>query len=172
MKQRLFSVFVLVVVVATFGFASNGDTINIGGMVPLILQLTVAPDPLADNLPMVATPAADHTQTIAGIEIVTNNTAGWELWVFPVNIVGAGGSALINADTDAIAYTIAYTGTGGGGMVLEGDGLRLGEGAAAAPLGAESAPTETGDLTVTYQQSDSHPAGYYSDQLAIVLRAK
>ena len=168
MKQRLFSVFVLVVVVAAFGFASNGDTINIGGMVPLILQLTVNPDPLADNLPMVAAVAAPTTERIAGIEIVTNNTAGWELWVFPENIVGAAGSELINADADAIAYSISYTGTGGGAMGLDGNGLMLGE---AGPLDGTE-PAEAGDLEITYEQSDSHPAGYYSDQLAIVLRAK
>ena len=167
MYRRLISMLVLVVVVAAFGFASNGDTINIGGMVPLILQLTVDPDPDADNLPMVAA-AGPTTERIAGIEIVTNNTAGWELWVFPVNIVGAAGSELINADGDAIAYSILYTGTGGGGMGLDGDGLMLGE---AGPLDGTEDP-EAGDLQITYEQSNAHRAGYYSDQLAIVLRAK
>lgn len=168
MKQRLLSVLVLLVVVATLGFASNGDTINIGGYVTLKLDLTVLADAEADNLQLETTDAlpVEVNPTIAQITISTNNTAGWELWVFAVNADGAS-TAMINADADEIPYTISYAGAAG---VSEEDipavGLRVGE----------RIDESTGEgpvaLSITYDQRNDYPAGYYSDQLAIVLRAK
>ncbi len=164
MKRRLVSVLVLVVVVATFGFASNGDTINIGGYVTLKLDLTVAPDPGAVNLTLEGT-TVDFNPLIAQITISTNNTAGWELWVFAANAAG-GGTALTNADGDPIPYTITYAGTGGVGPVAIPDtGVMVGENTAADGDALQ-------ELSVTYTQQEDFPAGYYSDQLAIVLRAK
>ncbi len=164
MRQRLLSVLVLLVVVTTFGFASNGDTINIGGYVTLKLDLTVDADPAADNLQLEGT-TDGFNPTIAEITISTNNTAGWQLWVFAVNADGSG-TAMINDDLDEIPYTISYAGTGGVGPVaITTTGVAVGDSGTAA---GDTAAV----LSITYDQSETFPAGYYSDQLAIVLRAK
>ena len=166
MKQRLLSVLVLLVVVATLGFASNGDTINIGGLVPLRLELTVVVDGSEVNLDLTGGTVA-FSPTIADITISTNSSAGWGLWVFAVNAVGTD-TAMINADLDAIPYTISYS-----------DGAANGVTGASIPVttGVEIANRDddvgsTGQLSITYTQNPDYPAGYYSDQLAIVLRAK
>lgn len=175
MKQRLFSVFVLVVVVAAFGFASNGDTINIGGHVPLQLTLTVTPNADTDNLPLDEGDIVDHEVIVAAIGITTNNTAGWDLVVFSTNAGNAllgGSSVLVNADDDTIAYSVHYTGAGGaltGAPITNSDALLIGE---ASNVDAPLNLADGGNLVITYDQSESYPAGYYSDQLAIVLRAK
>ena len=157
------SIIILVLIlVAGTAFGANGDTINIGGSVPLILTLTVAPTAVADNLPLTTTGAdAPTTQNLADISVVTNNTAGWELWIFSVN-----DGSLDNADTDSIGYTLTYAGTGGVATTAPTTaGLLFGENGAATG-------DSTQDLNITYTQSASHPAGYYSDQLTLVLRAK
>jgi hypothetical protein len=156
------TVLVLFLVAGT-AFASNGDTINIGGSVPLILTLTVAPTAVADNLPLTKTGAdAASTQILSTISVVTNNTAGWELWVFSAN-----DGTMDNADTDSLAYTLTYAGTGGVGPVAPATaGVKYGE------LAGASTGDTGENLSITYTQSATHPAGYYSDQLTIVLRAK
>ena len=150
---------VLLLIAAT-AFAANGETINIGGTVPLILDLTVTPDTAADNLPLTASDAAT-TEDLATIDISTNNTAGWELWVFSTN-----GATIDNSDGDTIGYTLTYAGSGGASNTAPSTaGVKFGEAAAAT--------TDTAQLmSITYNQSTSYPAGYYSDQLTIVLRAK
>ena len=170
MKNRLLFVLVLLVVVATLGFASNGDTINIGGLVPLRLELTVVVDGSEVNLDLTGGTVA-FSPTIAEITISTNNTAGWELWVFATNagttLTTATSTALINADGDEIPYTISYAGTAGADKQdIIAAGLRVGERVGAATGEGPVA------LSITYDQRNDYPAGYYSDQLAIVLRAK
>lgn len=162
MKQRLISVLVLVVVVAAFGFASNGDTINIGGMVPLRLDLTVVVDDDAANLQLEGDEAV--TPEIALITISTNNSAGWELWVYADN-AGAAGTALMNAEGDPISYTISYGGTNGTAGEITDAGLMVGE-------NTDAAGDDDANLSIAYTQQEDFLAGYYSDQLAIVLRAK
>lgn len=163
MRHRHLCLLVLLVAVAVAGFGSNGETINIGGVVPLNLQLAVTPHVLADNLTLVGT-NDPHTQEISGIVIATNNSAGWELWVFSANAAGAN-TSLINSDADEIAYTITYSGAGGVATTdIPAIGLKIGE--------EGDATGDTGAISITYAQTESYPAGYYSDQLAIVLRAK
>ena len=161
------SILVLVLVAgAGLAFGANGDTLNIGGQVPLTLSLTVTADANADNLTLI-TGGADTSTTaaIATIDITTNNTAGWELWVFSANS-DATDTGIINADGDEIVYDVTYAGAGG---VTNGDittsGLKVGEDASNATQTAQP-------LSITYTQSANHAAGYYSDQLSIVLRAK
>lgn len=148
----------------------NGQTLNIGGLVPLQLTLTLVPDDRAQDLPLVGT-TVDNAQIIAGVTIDTNNTAGWDLWVYSVN-----GSKLINNDADEIDYTIAYSGTGAvataaipAGSAANGTGLLVGS---ADDTDAPANTADTGNLTITYTQTETFPAGYYSDQIAVVLRAK
>ncbi|MFP4113435.1 MAG: hypothetical protein ACOC2Y_03930 [Spirochaetota bacterium] len=156
----------LMTLTAGVAFAANGDTLNIGGHVPLALDLTVTASGVADNLPLtIAGVDAPTTQTIATIDVTTNNTAGWELWVFSEN-ADPTDTGLINADLDEITYEIEYLGAGTTGAVdIPDTGALVGE--------ATSDLAQTGEtLQITYTQSEGHNAGYYSDQLAIVLRAK
>ena len=152
-------------------FASNGDTLNIGGVVPLQLDLAVAPDANCDNLDLVdaAGPTA-VTPIIAGITITTNNSAGWELWIYSNN-ADAGSCALINDDGDEFAYTLNYTGTGGGAAaaVTAATGTMYGEALSTDLL---TRYDDTGNIVINYNQEADKPAGYYTDKLTIVLRAK
>jgi hypothetical protein len=162
---RMLAMAAMLTLVSGALFAANGDTINIGGQVPLSLDLTVTPDTAADNLTLTAAATTATTATIATIDIATNNTAGWELWVFSNN-AGAASTTLTNADGDTIGYKVTYGGAGG---VTDTDitnvGLKVGEDA--------SNTSQTGQLLqVNYSQEPDYPAGYYSDQLSIVLRAK
>ena len=162
-ELRVLAVAAALLLVAAGAFAANGDTINIGGQVPLSLDLTVVADAAADNLTLVGATAA-FNPTIAAITIATNNTAGWELWVFAANAAGAS-TSMINADGDSIAYTITYAGAGTTGAVdIPAAGVLVGE--------EGDASGDAAALSVTYDQSTTFPAGYYSDQLSIVLRAK
>lgn len=163
---RILGIAAALLLVTGLAFAANGDTLNIGGQVPLVLTLTVTADAAADNLTL-TTGGLDTSETaaIATIGITTNNSAGWELWVFSSN-ADATNTGLINADGNRIGYTITYAGLGGVTTTdITSSGLRVGEDAA---NGTQSGQA----LSVTYTQSGSHPAGYYSDQLSIVLRAK
>jgi hypothetical protein len=159
------AVMVLFLAAAT-AFAANGDTINIGGVVPLSLTLEVTVDADVDNLLLTATdlPA---TKDVASIVITTNNTSGWELIIYSAN-----GANLLNADGDDIPYTLTYAGVGGVATTAPTTGgLLFGEesGTSASPATGDPA----GDLNITYVQSTSgYAAGYYSDQLTLVLRAK
>jgi len=157
---------ILLAVGAGTVWASNGDTLNIGGQVPLVLTLTVVADANADNLTLITTGVdVAATATIASIDITTNNSAGWELWVFSAN-ADATDTGMINADGDEIEYSINYSGLGTPGVTdIDSDGVLVGEDAANAAQTGET-------LTIGYTQSESYPAGYYSDQLSIVLRAK
>ncbi len=161
---------ILAAVTALPLFASNGDTLNIGGVVPLILNLTVTPAANYDNLDLVDAAAGSVTATLAGIVIATNNSAGWELWITSTNADG-GSCALINDDGDEVTYTLAYTGTGGAATtaVVATTGTMYGE---AISTDTAERYDDTGNLTITYTQGADYPSGYYSDQLTIVLRAK
>lgn len=153
----------LLLLVPALAFSANGDTLNIGGQVPLVLNLTVTPDADADNLTLLGstTPTVD----IALIDVSTNNTAGWELHLFSANATGTG-TFLENADGDQITYTVTFNSTGGAttadvldtGLLLKDDGAN-----------GEEIDTP---LQITYTQEPDLAAGYYSDQLSIVLRAK
>ena len=161
-QLRLLSIVAALLLVAGVAFAANGDSINIGGQVPLILDLTVVPDAAADNLTLVGA-AATVNPTIATITIATNNTLGWELWVFSTDLDGT--SSLINADGDQIDYTISYAGAGTQPTAtIPAIGLQV---------GAEGDATgDTAALSITYDLATTYPAGYYSDSLTIVLRAQ
>ncbi len=143
-------------------FASNGDTLNIGGVVPLQLDLTVDPVPYSpDDLTLVAGVTTAVTALgIADIGIATNNTAGWELWVMSANA-----GSLLNDDGDNVDYTLTYDGSGGvTAAVPIVAGTKLGE--------AGTDVDESALLSINYSQEPDYPAGYYTDQLTIILRAK
>ncbi len=170
MKKRILAIAIVVLLVLTampLVAQNNGQTLNIGGFVPLQLDLGLTPDAVAQNLPLVGA-TAGFTQAIAALTIDTNNTAGWELWVFSENAAD-----LINSDGDAISYTIRFTGSGGVATpvtIPATVGLQVGEATEAVDPGANL--SDSGDLIIQYNQSDSFRAGYYSDQLAVVLRAR
>ncbi|MBU8913877.1 MAG: hypothetical protein KOO61_07630, partial [Spirochaetales bacterium] len=85
-QLRALAIIAGLILVSGAAFAANGDTLNIGGQVPLILTLTVTADAAADNLTLVTAGVdAPVTAAIATINISTNNTGGWELWVFSAN---------------------------------------------------------------------------------------
>ncbi|MDC7226724.1 MAG: hypothetical protein PQJ61_08160 [Spirochaetales bacterium] len=157
------SIIVLVLLlVAGTSFAASGETIVIGGAVPLILDLTVDPNDLADNLDLSSVSATGQTFEIADIDISTNNAVGWELW-----IVSENGSTLNNADGQTIAYTLEYTGLGTSGTPVATNsttGVKYGEAAADT--------SDSATLEITYDQDATYNAGYYSDQLSLLLRAK
>jgi len=164
------AILILIVFLSGFGiiYGATGDTLTIGGSVPLILEITVTPDPNSDDLTLVGA-AAPTTATIATIGIITNSSAGWELWVQSTNATTY--ASLINADGDEIPYTLAYGSTNGtGGTVNDGtaitsDGIMLGEDSTVSTI-------EEGNLDITYDQAPDYPAGYYSDLLTITIRAK
>jgi hypothetical protein len=164
------AILILIIFLSVFGlvYGATGDTLTIGGSVPLILELTVSPDPNADDLTLVGA-AAPATATIATIGIVTNSSAGWELWVQSTNATTY--ASLINADGDEIPYTLGYTTTTGdgnttnAGSAITSDGIMLGE-------DDDVSTVEEGNLDITYAQAPDYPAGYYSDLLTITIRAK
>lgn len=147
-------------------FGANGDTLNIGGIVPLVLTLTVTPDTNADNLTLHADPGDTPTVEIARIDVSTNNSAGWELYAYSANAEAGTTSVLMNADTDEIGYDVTFDSLDAeaGGPILTG-GLLLKQ-------VTDRTPETDSPLQITYAQAPDHPAGYFSDQLTIVLRAK
>lgn len=159
----------LIIVIFTLSaaalFAASGDTLNIGGTVPLNLTLNVTPAASIDNLAL-STINGATTVDIASITVASNASAGWDLYIYSAN-----DGSMLNADGDAITYTLTYASTassaGAGGTTQ-------------APTTAGLSYTDetntsgdaTGDLDITYTQSTAYAAGYYSDQLTLVLRAK
>lgn len=170
MNKRILAIAIVALLVLTampLVAQNNGQTLNIGGFVPLVLELGLTPDAVAQNLPLVGT-TANFTQEIAAITIDTNNTAGWQLWVFSENAAD-----LINSDGDTISYTIRFTGSGGVATpvtIPATTGLQVGEATEALDATGENL-SDSGDLIIQYNQSETFRAGYYSDQLAVVLRA-
>lgn len=164
---RIMAVVAVLFLAPALAFGANGDTINIGGSVPLVLSLTVTPDADADNLTLHA-PAANTTVSIATIDVTTNNTGGWELYAYSATADAGTASVLANADGDDIGYSVTFTSDGGAGVTdtaIPNGGQLL----------AEYASNETevdSPLEITYAQAENYEAGYYSDQLTIVLRAK
>ncbi|TVQ23802.1 MAG: hypothetical protein EA383_13325 [Spirochaetaceae bacterium] len=162
MKKRilLIAIVALLVLTATPLVAqNNGQTLNIGGLVPLQLTIAVTPDVDAQNLDLEG--LATLTPAIATFEVRTNNTAGWSLWVFSVNE-----SLLVNSTGDDISYQIAVD-----------DGVVVPAYATIPAVGVElwdedDAADFDATLRIEYTQTETFPAGYYSDQLALVLRAK
>ncbi len=171
MNKRILAIAIVALLVLTampLVAQNNGQTLNIGGFVPLVLDLGLTPDAVAQNLPLVGT-TANFTQEIAAITIDTNNTAGWQLWVFSENAAD-----LINSDGDTISYTIRFTGSGGVATpetIPATTGLQVGEATEALDATGENLG-DSGDLIIQYDQSEDFRAGYYSDQLAVVLRAR
>lgn len=174
MLRKSIVLLVILLMSLTPVFAATGDTLIIGGAVPLILTLVVTPDAGADDLTLRAA-AATVTPTVGTVEIEANNSAGWELWVHSTN-ADATNAMMLNADGDPIAYLIEYDktlGQGTGvatnvGAELTSAGLKIGEDTA---ITAEGTP-EQGALVLTYDTAFTYPAGYYSDLLTITLRAK
>jgi hypothetical protein len=168
MKKLL--LFLLLPLLALPLFASNGDTFNIGGVVPLILELTVTPTDPFDNLTLVGS-TAPITVPIASIAITTNNSAGWELWITSVNVDAGNSCALYSDDGDQVDYTLTYAGTNGLATtaVAANPGTEYGS---ADNTDTAERYSDTGTLSIIYNQSTSYPAGYYADQLTVVLRAK
>lgn len=164
---RTMAVAAVLFLAPALAFGANGDTINIGGSVPLVLSLTVTPDANADNLTLHA-PAANTTAGIATIDVSTNNTGGWELYAYSATADAGTTSVLENSDGDTIGYTVTFTSDGGAGVTdtaIGTGGLLLAE--------YTTNETEVGSpLEILYPQAENYPAGYYSDQLTIVLRAK
>lgn len=164
---RIMAVVAVLFLAPALAFGANGDTINIGGSVPLVLSLTVTPDANADNLTLHA-PAAAATATIATIDVTTNNTGGWELYAYSATADAGTSSILENADGDDIGYTVTFTSDGGAGVTdtaIPSGGQLLTE-------YATNQTEATSPLVINYAQAENYPAGYYSDQLTIVLRAK
>lgn len=164
---RTMAVVAVLFLAPALAFGANGDTINIGGSVPLVLSLTLTPDPNADNLTLHA-PAAPATATIATIDVTTNNTGGWELYAYSATADAGTTSVLENADGNEIGYTVTFTSDGGANLTdtaIPNGGQML----------TEYATNETeaaSPLVINYPQAQNYSAGYYSDQLTIVLRAK
>ncbi len=157
-------IFLVLILVAGTAFAANGDTLNIGGTVPLVLSLTVTAESGIDNLALNTADANDHTENLASIVIASNASAGWDLYIYSAN-----DGVMTNADGDTIAYTLLYASP---------DSTTLGTDVAPSTAGvsyAEETNTTgdaSGDLDMIYNQSTAYAAGYYSDQLTLVLRAK
>lgn len=160
-------ILLVLLLVAATAFAASGETIIIGGAVPLSLILTVDTSAYThDNLDLSSATVANHNEPIADITITTNNTAGWELIAVSENHGITGATEMSNADGDDIAYTMTYAGTGGVTAAPTGTGVIIGEN------GASSAGDAGAELSITYNQSTTYPAGYYSDQVELILRAK
>ena len=154
-------VMVLILVAGTT-FAASGETIIIGGAVPLILDLAVVTTADTDNLDLSSTTdGVDQSVVIANITITTNNTAGWDLIAISEN-----DAVMTNADGDDISYSLTYGGAGTTGAATPNSttGILLGE---EADLSGDVAA-----LSINYQRDTGYPAGYYSDQVALILRAK
>ncbi|MDC7218737.1 MAG: hypothetical protein PQJ59_02290 [Spirochaetales bacterium] len=169
MKKLL--IIVLAVLLVLPVFASNGDTINIGGVVPLILDLDVDTSAYEfDNLTLVGA-AASTTVGLADITISTNNSAGWDLYIYSSNVSGGGNCALINDDLDEVSYTLEFSSTLSAGV---GTGASAITDASGTQFGTTTTDTDVTDglLEITYSTSNDYPAGYYSDQLTVVLRAR
>jgi len=155
-------ILLVLILLAGTAFASSGDTINIGGVVPLILDLTVAPTAISDNLTL-AGAATITALNIADITVTTNNSAGWELWIYSEN-----DSNLLNADGDNVVYTLTYSGATG--ALPDGTDSPLSTGVQFGEEGDASG--DIAELGINYTQTTGFPAGYYADQLTLVLRAK
>jgi hypothetical protein len=139
-------------------------------VVPLILELVVGPVTPYDNLDLMDSAVTNVDIHIANIDITTNNSAGWELWITSTNSDN-GDQALVNDDGDTIDYTLTYAGTNGltATAVTTTTGTKYGE---ADNTDTATRYSESSTLNIQYSQGPSYPAGYYSDQLTIVLRAK
>ena len=164
MNKRILAIAIVALLVLTAMplVAQNGQTLNIGGLVPLILDLTITPDGIAQDLPLVGN-NDDEVVVVADITISTNNSTGFELLAISQN-----GLLLINANADEIGYDIAF--------VPEGNTPTFGVIDANDVIFSETDPTLdtpiTGTIQVQFDQSENHPAGYYSDQIALVLRTQ
>lgn len=166
MKKRIVlgALVALLVLTAMPVVAQAGRTLTIGGLVPLTLELDLAPLALAQNLPLIGS-VEDFEQDIAALTITTNNTAGWELWVYSEN-----GAVLRNVHDDEIEYRIRFGGAFGEPTFDIPEGF--GDGGLGRLIASDTTTSDTGNLIIQYTQTETFPAGYYSDQLAVVLRAQ
>ena len=171
MLRKLFIFTIVLLLSLNVISAASGDSMTIGGVVPLILNLTMTQDPGADDLDLDSATGPVTGITIASITVDTNSSAGWELVVMSEN-----GGTLKNAvPTDTpISYTCTYvqgasgssTSTGAQGLTTAG--VILTQDTARTTAGTP----EPGTLQIAYNQSTTYPAGYYSDLLTVTLRAK
>ncbi|MBI9101559.1 MAG: hypothetical protein JEY99_04020 [Spirochaetales bacterium] len=169
MKKKLLLLTIVLIFSIGTVTAASGDSMTIGGVVPLVLDLTLVQAGTADDLTL-KTGVDTEDVVIATTTIATNSSAGWTLVVMSEN-----GSNLINEETDSIAYTMSYATTSGGvSTTVATDALLLSTGTDIADSDArtgESTP-EVANLTISYPRSLTYAAGYYSDLLTITLRAK
>lgn len=159
------SLIVLVLIlVATTSFAASGETLNIGGSVPLVMDITVSTTGNEILLELSDVLATVSDLQIATIDIESNAMAGWDLVISSAN-----GGKLLNPEDQEITYSLAYTATAGSATPVV---------VAAPTVDGDSYASNvdqadnTGTLGITYDKDPDYPAGYYSDQLTLVLRAK
>lgn len=165
MKNLLKKLIIILILalVATTAFAANGETFNIGGTVPLTLSLDITLAADLDKLDLNTNNSATSVNISTALTIESNASAGWQLYAYSAN-----DGSMLNSDSDAFPYTLTYTTTGATGSA---DVTPLSTGVVIANEGDQSGDT-TGVLSMDYTQSTSAPAGYYSDQLTLVLRAQ
>ena len=156
------TVLVLFLVAGTV-FASNGETLNIGGTVPLTLTLNVTKEADLDKLALNTSNSVTIVD-VASITVASNASAGWELYIYSAN-----GGKMLNADADEIAYTLTYATTESTAAAADTTPTTAGVVFASE---TDTSGDTTGDLNIKYTQSTAYPAGYYSDQLTMVLRAQ
>lgn len=169
MLKKIAAIAVTLLVGMALLFAATGDTLTIGGAVPLTLDLVLTAAAGSDNLTLHAVAAA-VTPTVGSVTIVTNSSAGWELWVQSTNADGTN-AMLTNADGDSIDYTIGYTRTAGTGT-SQNVGAELTNAGLLIADDTTVSTVEEGDLVLSFNTAENYPAGYYSDLLTVTIRAK
>jgi len=169
MLKKIAAIAVTLLIGLALLYAATGDTLTIGGAVPLTLDLVLTPAAGSDNLTLDAA-AATVTPTVGSVTIVTNSSAGWELWVQSTNADGTN-AMLTNADGDSINYKIGYTRTAGTGTA-QNAGAELTNAGLLIADDTTVSTAEQGDLVLTYDTADNYAAGYYSDLLTVTVRAK
>ena len=158
----------------------TGQTLTIGGLVPLRLDLTLTPAAAAQDLPLEG-PVPAEGVTVADLTISTNNSAGWDLFAYSVN-----GSRLLNSAAGGnrdsvdnfIDYQVAFWFDGelAADQPLLTIPVGQGDGGLARLIARSNDSNDivaaVGTLRVDFTPSTDFRAGYYSDQLAVVLRAR
>lgn len=150
MKKPLLSL--LLMSVTSLSMAATVGTLNLQGVVPAVLSITITPEPLATNLPL------DTTQSnvkVAEAVEVSNSATGYS-----VDIVSANNGQLVNG-SDTINYTLSY-----GGSAID---LANGD----AVTGASGAVNASKDINISYTGVDYAllTQGTYSDQVTFTISA-
>lgn len=150
MKKPLLSL--LLMSVSSLSMAATVGTLNLQGVVPAVLSITITPEPLATNLPL------DTTQSnvkVAEAVEVSNSATG-----YTVDIVSANNGQLVNG-SDTINYSLTY-----GGSTID---LANGD----AVTGASGAVNANKDINISYTGVDYAllTQGTYSDQVTFTISA-